>query len=960
MKKFLTVLLVIAVMFTFSFGSAMAAPKEYSVDDYYTALQAEKTAQLSYLANAKAQAVAGYSYNNLGFVKVDFSAAEADDAIAGYSKAAIEAAADAVIEDLTKAMDEAIHGELNTADKFPTTEAPDKTVVSDVTVGKLTADGMKTELQKKTDVLAETQAPLTKKLVEEKLAAIDLTKYNSTDKTATYDDKKVTPAEKVQALIDVAKDAIAKAAKEETDAKKLAGYEKAYSDFVKANDVKTLEDEAFDSIGDAQTLDDAVNAFVAMGLDSETGYVFVDLDAYKSAADHTEDYSSVATGAYKAFWEENSKGSKGGKFFGVEIKNIGAVTRTEASALYTAIRKAINDAATPVKAYGKTLEKEEFEAGMEALADDYLATLKNAMDAAEKYADVVKAGEKLKARYDWGVKQYDEAKVDEAVKAAEEFVYADLVDGFEKNAENYIAAAANDIYDNGLGLANLKLDAAKYEYDKFVEAVEKAAKKMYEDGLTATKPAKKVSVGADKTPEADLVYLQGTYYPTTNNIDWAEIAEDTVAKLKDAQSYDEITSIMNEAAAEFGKLLKADDKDDVDKAIEVYQNSLKAYGDQKKAVLDTTVYDPATVDAAVEAGKDLIADATSVEGVKAAYAEAQKLVDGVKTKAELKAMKEAIEKQIAALPYTAKLTVADKEAVKAAYDAYVAYADTPGTAEVTVTTLVDKYNRVNELEKEAIDEEAEALKKKLDAVDSRSDADLPAYIALKAEALALVAKGTALADEIKAVNEDEYLGENALNAVDFCEEYDAVEAATSVALAKKEDNFGDTYYETDGEFHNQEIVYAQTLLMNAMKEGATTADMKAALEAFNKLTQRQQYELDGNTGYYLQAAKVIEAKMGEVVKSLKIKASSKATKGAITVKWTVKGDATAADGYQIWKSTKMNKGYKKAFTTTKMSYKNSKGLKKGVKYYYKVRAYKVVDGKNVYSDWSNKAYRVAK
>ena len=87
MKKFLTVLLVIAVMFTFSFGSAMAAT-EYTVDDYYTALQAEKTAQLSYLANAKAQAVAKYNFNNLGFVKADFTAL-ADDAIEGYSKAAL-------------------------------------------------------------------------------------------------------------------------------------------------------------------------------------------------------------------------------------------------------------------------------------------------------------------------------------------------------------------------------------------------------------------------------------------------------------------------------------------------------------------------------------------------------------------------------------------------------------------------------------------------------------------------------------------------------------------------------------------------------------------------------------------------------------------------------------------------------------------------------------------------------
>ena len=97
----------------------------------------------------------------------------------------------------------------------------------------------------------------------------------------------------------------------------------------------------------------------------------------------------------------------------------------------------------------------------------------------------------------------------------------------------------------------------------------------------------------------------------------------------------------------------------------------------------------------------------------------------------------------------------------------------------------------------------------------------------------------------------------------------------------------------------------------------------------------------------------------ELVKGLKITAKSTAKKGSITVKWTVKGEADI-DGYQIWKSTKANKGYKKAFTTTKKTYKNSKGLKKGTRYYYKVRAYKVIDGKNVYSDWSNKANRKAK
>ena len=108
-------------------------------------------------------------------------------------------------------------------------------------------------------------------------------------------------------------------------------------------------------------------------------------------------------------------------------------------------------------------------------------------------------------------------------------------------------------------------------------------------------------------------------------------------------------------------------------------------------------------------------------------------------------------------------------------------------------------------------------------------------------------------------------------------------------------------------------------------------------------------------------AAVISALNKSAVTSLKIKASSKAKKGSMTISWRViDGDKTAAEGYQVARSTKLKSGFKTMIKTAKMSYKNTKGLKKGTRYYYKVRAYKVVDGKNVYSDWSNKAYRVAK
>ena len=55
----------VAVMFTFSFGTAMAAT--YTLDDYASALTAEKTAQLGYMNSAKIQAVNSYTSDEDGY-----------------------------------------------------------------------------------------------------------------------------------------------------------------------------------------------------------------------------------------------------------------------------------------------------------------------------------------------------------------------------------------------------------------------------------------------------------------------------------------------------------------------------------------------------------------------------------------------------------------------------------------------------------------------------------------------------------------------------------------------------------------------------------------------------------------------------------------------------------------------------------------------------------------------------
>lgn len=82
--------------------------------------------------------------------------------------------------------------------------------------------------------------------------------------------------------------------------------------------------------------------------------------------------------------------------------------------------------------------------------------------------------------------------------------------------------------------------------------------------------------------------------------------------------------------------------------------------------------------------------------------------------------------------------------------------------------------------------------------------------------------------------------------------------------------------------------------------------------------------------------------------------TAKAQKKAVKLTW----NACAADGvkYQVYKSTKATKGFKKAITTSKTTY-TAKKLTKGKTYYFKVRAIKTINEKTYYGHWSN---RVAK
>ena len=80
-------------------------------------------------------------------------------------------------------------------------------------------------------------------------------------------------------------------------------------------------------------------------------------------------------------------------------------------------------------------------------------------------------------------------------------------------------------------------------------------------------------------------------------------------------------------------------------------------------------------------------------------------------------------------------------------------------------------------------------------------------------------------------------------------------------------------------------------------------------------------------------------------------ANLKVTAGKKYAKVTFDNANLAGVKYQIYRSTSKTTGFKKVISTSKCSYKNSK-LTTGKTYYYKVRAYKKINGKTYYSDWS--------
>ena len=331
-------------------------------------------------------------------------------------------------------------------------------------------------------------------------------------------------------------------------------------------------------------------------------------------------------------------------------------------------------------------------------------------------------------------------------------------------------------------------------------------------------------------------------------------------------------------------------------------------------------------------------DARTAAEITALNSEVKALLASAKTASTLKAEAQNVVNMINALPAKANITASDKDAIEAAYNAYE---DLNAGYKVYVTnysTLKTAIETVMKAEKDVF----LAATKSLPALANVTIADKAAV--------------QAVADMIAAYNETEMYNINpkysnttvdALLTKVKTLEFDAVKAAVKAVPAADKVTAAD----------------------KATIEAARTAYDALLADYGDELTSTQLADLKKYEKTIVEAEKALATALAEelaaqikAVESLKIKTSTKLYSASkkIRVNWTVTGDTSAVTGYQVYKSKKAQSGYTFMGKTTKNYMDNKKGLKKGTRYYYKVRAYIDVDGERYYSDWSNKGNRIYK
>ena len=890
MKKILTVLLALSVVFTYSFATVGTAFAATSVSDDDAKLIQEATAY----AKAQLPTTIEKAYKDV----------VADEKVPYISEDAWKAMAVGMVEEY--------EGRYNTEmDKYlkGTTALPSNwdaypsnlSAVADVLYGTT----IKADYTTFYNGFGQDGNPWAVKAAKEQF------KINYADIISIYDKidvdllySKTTPEdgdtyyEQAVKAIETSKEALYDLCFDENGEYDAAGYDDAVSK------IKTFEDGVIATIekGSGKT----ITAVIAKNYDGTTTVQYYYLKGIPTISDEEMDdvMDAATTAAIKAQVAKNI----------ATLLNIdSSVAAKDFVEVYADIYNYLAEKAPKLTGLAQQVANHEttMSALMTGFGDSFANTVKAVADLeayAEKYAaEKDAAGEFVR----------DAEEVNKLFEKAKLYEYANAAKLTQGVTVYTIAQAEEDI-----AAMTSKGDAAKFAFDKEAEKV------ALDNELAAA---------LDDYYDLEAAQVEAAYAEAKAKVDTAESTKDFTdirADLKKA--VDKIRT-----AAEVKNLFTtgkmAQELTAQAKSLEEYVGyknaNLQPYEDNYIKPVDNAKLKNLLRDYYIEN------DARTVEEMKALTGVVEAVAATLPSNKALADAKKAAEDAIAALPSAAKTTSADKDAFVNAYNLAEAYNDMYETATGTAGTLAIPANKISALQ-----------------ADMQNDFNLAYAKADKNDKAAL----KAIAADVAAADEELY-------GTLFDERF--VDPTVN-ALAKIRKAEADNVKK----------------LINALPINVTLEDkaqIEAAREAYDAYVEEYMDYSDKVNGYvpnefkgvYRELAlaeaalsileKDAAIKSVESLKVVKNHSTAGKTNGKswIKIMWSTQGDDSYVQGYEIYKSTKKNSGYKYAFTTKNPEnkwYKNTAGLKKGTMYYYKVRAFVEVDGQKYYSDWSNKAYRKAK
>ena len=185
-----------------------------------------------------------------------------------------------------------------------------------------------------------------------------------------------------------------------------------------------------------------------------------------------------------------------------------------------------------------------------------------------------------------------------------------------------------------------------------------------------------------------------------------------------------------------------------------------------------------------------------------------------------------------------------------------------------------------------------------------------------------------------------------------------------LTMIMRSSQFGKMYSTVDVKAHTETYDNLVTYSSVKKEEAKTTAvkkledELKKAQEKADKL-EKELGEANQKTQAANKEVEKLQAKLDVRTKNINLKSvKSKKAKQA-TIRWA---KAKNVDGYVVEYSTKANlKSAKKKNVKASAISLTVKNLKKGKKYYVRVRGYKVIDGQKVYTQYSaKKAVKIKK